>query len=57
MPSYFIIIVMHTSTFIIIGAQPFQGPYLEPNTGPIVLNDVHCNSTEATLLDCKQGRC
>ena len=39
--------------FCYLGAQRVWGPYFGVGNGPIVLDNVYCNSSEATLLDCQ----
>ena len=39
--------------FCYLGAQRVWGPYFGAGNGPIVLDNVYCNSSEATLLDCQ----
>ena len=46
----FIPLLIHSFTFV--GGQAFSGAHFGAGTGPIFLDDVHCNSNVTRLLQC-----
>ena len=44
--------LINTFIYLYIVGQAFSGAYFGSGTGPIFLDDVHCNSSVTRLLQC-----